>query len=107
MGQFNSTRRTYNKQKKKQWNFAEHTLFEYCLAQLVCEISMQKHEKDSLSIWSNYTTLIDMLHNKYQSFLRHIYNAVPDVEPNLIKEKSKIDLEKRYRERQESIYTYF
>lgn len=35
MGQFNSMRRKYNKQKKKQWNFAEYTLFEYCLSQLL------------------------------------------------------------------------
>ena len=108
MGQFNSVRRKYNKQlQKTQWSFAEHALFEYCLAQLVSEISLRKGEKDNLLIWSNHTVLIDMLHEKYQIFCGHIYSAFPDLEQNLITKKSKCDLEKRYIERQESIYTYF
>ena len=105
--QFHSARKTYNKQKN-QWNFAEHTLFEYSFAQLVSEYHLKKDDKERLFTWSDSSVVTDRLHDKYESFRHLVYAAcMADIEPTMIREKSKCDLEKRYMKRQESIYTYF
>ncbi|XP_066913941.1 uncharacterized protein [Clytia hemisphaerica] len=97
--QFKQFRKTYG--DKEKWTWAEYILFEYVLHELALDYNQ---EKNGPLAWADISILMDRFVEKYKSFCHMLKVFSPHLE-NLLKEKSKKSLEKRYLERQESIYT--